>query len=93
MSPASSSTFSVVRSSHNFLAHALLILAVALAIGCGSDAALPDNAAHSCKLNSDCASHLVCGFGLCHTACKATEDCPVPQKCVKAAATRAGTEE
>src|SRR5258708_4299474 len=29
---------------------------------------------------------LVCGFGLCHTACRATGDCPVPQKCVKTSA-------
>jgi hypothetical protein len=39
-----------------------------------------------CKLNSDCSSALVCSFGLCHSECETTRDCPSPQRCVRNAA-------
>ena len=55
-----------------------------LSSGCGS-AAKPTPGT-GCALNSDCATGLVCTFGLCHTACvpnAANGDCPTPQLCVK----------
>jgi Regulator of chromosome condensation (RCC1) repeat len=39
-----------------------------------------------CALNSDCATGLICTFGLCHGACVINApngDCPAPELCVK----------
>jgi hypothetical protein len=33
--------------------------------------------ASGCSINSDCDSPLVCAFGLCHSACKVSSDCPL----------------
>src|SRR5580700_1099847 len=33
--------------------------------------------AAGCSINSDCDSPLVCAFGLCHSACKVSSDCPL----------------
>jgi hypothetical protein len=35
-----------------------------------------------CSLNSDCNSPLVCVFQRCHSACRTSYDCPLPQRCV-----------
>ena len=39
--------------------------------------------AQGCTLNSDCDAPLVCTFGMCHTACRTTEDCPTGSRCVQ----------
>ena len=62
-----------------------------LSSGCGS-AAKPAPGM-SCALNSDCATGLICTFGLCHSACvpnAANGDCPSPQLCVKSNASGDG---
>lgn len=51
------------------------VLAAALSVASckSSGAAL----AAGCSINSDCDSPLVCAFGLCHSACKVSSDCPL----------------
>ena len=74
---ASSFTKGIRRS----FALASVTVAFLLAGACSSD---PEpNTNHICKLNSDCDGGLVCSFGLCHAQCRATKDCPSPQRCVK----------
>jgi len=61
--------------------------AVGVLSGCSSAAKPTPGLA--CALNSDCATGLICTFGLCHTACvpnAANGDCPSPQLCVKSGA-------
>jgi hypothetical protein len=54
--------------------------------GSSTGGARPPVPSRICGLNSDCASGLVCGFGLCHAACRETADCPAPQRCVRTSA-------
>src|SRR5262249_31008001 len=42
----------------------------------------PGDQVQACKLNSQCASGLVCSFGLCHAECAQVRDCPANQRCV-----------
>lgn len=48
---------------------------------CGSGSAKPSPGV-GCALNSDCASGLICTFGLCHSACAVNGDCAAGM-CVK----------
>jgi hypothetical protein len=45
-----------------------------LVLSCKSSGA---SLAAGCSINSDCDSPLVCAFGLCHSACKVSSDCPL----------------
>src|SRR4051812_22591670 len=71
----------------------LKLLAGSLALlgalaACSDDA--PAGLAASCTLNTDCNAPLICGLGRCHSACRATRDCPErSDRCVNANATTA----
>lgn len=72
-----------VRAVSKALAVSLVLATAPGLIGCGSSSApTKKGVATGCTLNSDCDSNLVCSFGLCHTACKATKDCTAPATCV-----------
>jgi hypothetical protein len=49
------------------------------------------NPVHICRLQMDCETGLVCGFGLCHSQCLTTEDCPAPERCVATSAPASAT--
>jgi hypothetical protein len=36
----------------------------------------------ACALSSDCVEPLTCTFGVCHTQCVASRDCPTAEACV-----------
>jgi Bacterial pre-peptidase C-terminal domain len=62
-----------------------LVLASFCALdGCGGATKPPPGTA--CALNSDCASGLICTFGLCHEACRLNSDCPTGTLCVRSGA-------
>ena len=56
--------------------------------GCGSSA--KPSPGMGCTLNSDCASGLVCTFGLCHVQCTLNTDCPTGELCVKSGTLTSG---
>lgn len=37
-----------------------------------------------CKFTSECDAPLVCIYGICHTQCEQTRDCPPDQRCIMA---------
>ena len=57
------------------------LASVALLASCGSSAKPVPGM--GCALNSDCASGLICTFGLCHSACVVNSDCQSGALCVK----------
>ena len=57
------------------------LVSVALLAGCGSS--VKPAPGMGCALNSDCASGLICTFGLCHSACVVNSDCQSGALCVK----------
>jgi Leucine-rich repeat (LRR) protein len=60
-----------------------MIVAVVLAAACsGDDSSASAALAEGCVVNTDCASPLVCAFRKCHTACTASRDCPLGERCV-----------
>jgi len=76
-------TVAWVRSMGKFSGAALLGLTLLMLPGCGSSSSSNKPiATKPCTLNSDCSADLVCSFGLCHSQCKATMDCPAGQRCV-----------
>src|SRR5580692_5114553 len=68
-------------SSFRSIAAGLVLASVALLASCGSS--VRPAPGMGCSLNSQCASGLVCTFGLCHTACAVSSDCPLGELCVK----------
>src|SRR5689334_3813977 len=71
------------------IAIALAWVSASLAVGlggCSGDEELAPAAGHAlaegCLINTDCNSPLVCAFRRCHTECKDSRDCPLPQRCV-----------
>ncbi len=68
-------------SSLRSIAVGLGLISVALLGGCNS--AVKPAPGMGCALNSDCASGLICTFGLCHSACAVNSDCPSGGLCVK----------
>jgi alpha-tubulin suppressor-like RCC1 family protein len=60
----------------------LLFGMLAVLSACGSDTPPPGDLAKKCSIPTDCASPLVCVFGLCHEQCVTSRDCPVPLRCV-----------
>jgi hypothetical protein len=59
----------------------LVLASLGTLAGCSSSHRPPPGTA--CALNSDCASGLICTFGLCHEACRLNGDCPTGTLCVK----------
>jgi Bacterial pre-peptidase C-terminal domain len=57
------------------------VAAISSLQGCGSSAKPAPGM--GCALNSDCASGLVCTFGLCHSACAVNGDCPAGTLCLR----------
>jgi hypothetical protein len=37
---------------------------------------------NDCRVSADCGRDLICTFGLCHSECVTTNDCPSPERCV-----------
>ena len=70
-----------MNSSLRSIAVGLGLASVALLASCGSSAKPVPGM--GCALNSDCASGLVCTFGLCHSACVVNSDCQSGALCVK----------
>src|SRR5580692_2999319 len=70
-----------MNSSLRSMAVSLGLASVALLAGCGSSAKPAPGM--GCALNSDCASGLICTFGLCHSACVVNSDCQSGALCVK----------
>jgi Bacterial pre-peptidase C-terminal domain len=70
-----------MNSSLRSMAVGLGLASVALLAGCGSSAKPAPGM--GCALNSDCASGLICTFGLCHSACVVSSDCQSGGLCVK----------
>jgi hypothetical protein len=68
-------------SSFRSIAAGLGLVSVALLATCSSSVKPAPGMA--CALNSDCASGLICTFGLCHSACAVNPDCPPGELCVK----------
>ena len=68
-------------SSLRSIAIGLGLVSVALLASCGSS--LKPAPGRACALNSDCASSLICTFGLCHSACMVSSDCQLGELCVK----------
>ena len=57
-------------------------LVTAIWIGCADETPL-QTAAQSCSLSSECTTPLVCAFGKCHQACRASRDCAKGERCVQ----------
>jgi alpha-tubulin suppressor-like RCC1 family protein len=70
------------------LAAGLVLVSASLLSGCGGGSAKP-TPGMGCALNSDCATGLICTFGLCHAACVKDTDCN-PGMCVKSNASGDG---
>jgi hypothetical protein len=70
-----------MNSSLRSIAVGLGLASVALLASCGSSAKPVPGM--GCALNSDCASGLICTFGLCHSACVVNSDCQAGALCVK----------
>ncbi len=68
-------------SSLRSIAVGLGLASVALLASCGSSVRPAPGT--GCSLNSQCATGLVCTFGLCHAACAVSSDCPLGELCVK----------
>src|SRR5580692_6020464 len=60
----------------------LLLASASMLASCGSGSTKPAPGM-GCALNSDCASGLICTFGLCHSACVVNGDCPTGELCVR----------
>ncbi|HLK93507.1 MAG TPA: hypothetical protein VKZ18_26690 [Polyangia bacterium] len=63
----------------------LVLVSASMIASCGGGSSKPPPGM-GCALNSDCASGLICTFGLCHSACVVNSDCPsspTQQLCVK----------
>jgi hypothetical protein len=54
---------------------------VSAALGCTDDKVTPP-IGQMCIQNSECKNPLSCTFGLCHSACVESRDCPTGQTCV-----------
>ena len=66
------------------VAAGLVLVTASLLSGCGGSSAKPAPGM-GCALNSDCATGLICTFGLCHGQCVKDTDCN-PGMCVKSTA-------
>jgi hypothetical protein len=62
------------KSASRFVASATVVAFGFLLPSCKSSGA---SLAAGCSINSDCDAPLVCAFGLCHSACKVSSDCPL----------------
>ena len=72
------------RGARKALGLALMLSAAwgSMTAGCSSSVASKPGEAKGCTLNSDCATPLVCSFGLCHVACNTSADCGRSESCV-----------
>ncbi len=66
------------------VAAGLVLVTASLLSGCGGGSGKPAPGM-GCALNSDCATGLICTFGLCHSQCAKDTDCN-PGMCVKSSA-------
>ena len=66
----------------------LVLVSMSLFASCGGSSAKPVPGM-GCALNSDCATGLICTFGLCHSACVKDTDCGAGM-CVKSSASGDG---
>jgi hypothetical protein len=58
----------------------LTIVSAWLAAGCTSPKKI--DVGGTCILNSDCGGSLVCTWGICHVACRASSDCQKGESCI-----------
>lgn len=54
---------------------------IAVETGGRNDVSVPGPIGVPCTGDADCASPLVCEFGVCHAVCAGTEDCPDRERC------------
>jgi hypothetical protein len=57
-----------------------MIVSASLATGCTAPKKI--DVGGTCILNSDCGGSLVCTWGICHVACRASSDCQKGESCI-----------